>query len=215
MRRKFLWRASVLAAFTFCGGLGFSTDEFGFPGVGPAEAKTFYTRKRVNGRWITGRFARKGATRQTVSRDPGPDAGPAVRSRNRVVASARGLAEETAMPPVDRARRSEPVLPLARGALAQAGSSAGAAAQANAAVDPAEEAARLLKLRQALQARASALTTETGPRPTPEAQSVSLDFKSGLKTTLFSDGTTVREPFDVAAMKALAASPPEARTGAR
>jgi hypothetical protein len=44
---------------------------------------------------------------------------------------------------------------------------------------------------------------------------VSLDFKSGLKTTLFSDGTTVREPFDVAAMKALAASPPEARTGAR
>jgi hypothetical protein len=79
---------------------------------------------------------------------------------------------------------------------------------------PAPEQARLNELRQALQARASALTYENatgqGLRPAPEAQAVSLDFKSGIKTTLFSDGTTVREPFDVVALKGLAAVSPQA-----
>jgi hypothetical protein len=77
----------------------------------------------------------------------------------------------------------------------------------------ASDGERLDKLRQALQARVNALTTgsvappET-PRPGPEPHSVSLDFLSGVKTTLFSDGTMVREPFDVPALKSLAAPLP-------
>jgi hypothetical protein len=36
-----------------------------------------------------------------------------------------------------------------------------------------------------------------------------------MKTTLFSDGTTVREPFDVTAMKGLAAVPPATKIGSK
>jgi hypothetical protein len=42
---------------------------------------------------------------------------------------------------------------------------------------------------------------------------VSLDFRSGIKTTLFSDGTIVTEPFDTAALKGLAAAPNQAKAG--
>jgi len=37
---------------------------------------------------------------------------------------------------------------------------------------------------------------------------VSFDFQSGVKTTVFTDGTKVEEPFDPAAMKRLAAARP-------
>ena len=79
---------------------------------------------------------------------------------------------------------------------------------------PAPEAEHLGKLRQALQARATALTTDSVvARAAPEPQSVSLDFRSGIKTTLFSDGTIVTEPFDTAALKGLAAAPNQANAG--
>jgi hypothetical protein len=70
----------------------------------------------------------------------------------------------------------------------------------------------MAKLREALQARANTLTATTGSivPPRPEAQSVSLDFDTGMKTTVFKDGSTVREPFDVAAMRGLASPPPAA-----
>jgi hypothetical protein len=42
----------------------------------------------------------------------------------------------------------------------------------------------------------------------PEPQSVSFNFKSGIKTTLFSNGAVVTEPFDIPSLKGLAAAPP-------
>ena len=50
MRRKMFWRAGIVAAVTFGGCLGMSVGELGLLGVSPAEAKAYYTRKRVNGR---------------------------------------------------------------------------------------------------------------------------------------------------------------------
>jgi hypothetical protein len=76
---------------------------------------------------------------------------------------------------------------------------------------PAAQADPMAKLREALQARANTLTATTGsiaPAPRPEAQSVSLDFDTGMKTTVFKDGTMVREPFDVSAWRGLASPPP-------
>ena len=40
--------------------------------------------------------------------------------------------------------------------------------------------------------------------PPREARSVSLDFETGIKTTLFSDGTTSKERFEIEALKGLA-----------
>jgi len=42
----------------------------------------------------------------------------------------------------------------------------------------------------------------------PEPKAVSFDFQSGLKTTVFTDGTTVEELFDRAAMKGVAGAHP-------
>jgi hypothetical protein len=80
---------------------------------------------------------------------------------------------------------------------------------------PLPENERLSKLREALQARANSLTTGTlspaqAPNAVPEPHSVSLDFRTGTKTTIFSDGTSIQEPFDVGALKGLAAPPPPA-----
>ena len=111
-------------------------------------------------------------------------------------------------PPAKRLDPQSPTAPLAQAPLISP------AANARVVSDP--EADRLGKLRQALQARASALTAGRFvevARPAPEPQSVSLDFKSGMKTTLFSDGTTVTEPFDTTALKGLAAAPGEAKAG--
>lgn len=56
MRTKICIQAAFVAAI-----LGACpNDHFPGPfGIGPAEAKNYYTRKRVNGRWITGRFPKR------------------------------------------------------------------------------------------------------------------------------------------------------------
>ena len=55
MARKLLLCSAALAAVAFCGG---PAPGFGF-GIEAAQARDTYTRKRVNGRWITGTFAYK------------------------------------------------------------------------------------------------------------------------------------------------------------
>lgn len=65
MARKLLLGSVVLAAAAFFGG---PVPGFGGFGVEEAKARDTYTRKRVNGRWITGTFAYKrsaGAQRLT------------------------------------------------------------------------------------------------------------------------------------------------------
>lgn len=232
MRRKIVWGAGVFAAFAFGGCLDSPKSGFTFIGVSSVEAKPFYTRKRVNGRWITGHFPKRTATSANVSRkrvaEPTPAPRPAAKiatvpapimaSAAAVAAASRARSEPPAPPgppvpapaPVSRA---EPV------PQAPAPAPPATLVVANAALVPAPEEQRLTKLRHALQARATALTTGSIPpqdqKPAPEPQSVSLDFKSGMKTTLFSDGTTVKEPFDVASMKGLAAAAPEMEIGSK
>jgi len=76
---------------------------------------------------------------------------------------------------------------------------------------------RLARLEEALHAHARTLASNTEPlsgalpaprglsslRPvpaSPEPKAVSFDFQSAVKTTVFTDGTMVEEPFDPAAM---------------
>jgi hypothetical protein len=174
--------------------------DLSFIAVSPAEAKAFYTKKRVNGRWISGYFPKRGTVAQKDFNERMPDAEtPGIK----VAAASAPAVTSIAVTSLQRAE-ALPASPALQATL-PAG---------NGPLVPAPEQARLNELRQALQARASALTNENaagqGPKPAPEAQAVSLDFKSGIKTTVFSDGTAVREPFDVAALKGLAAVPPEA-----
>jgi hypothetical protein len=206
----FYWRAAICAGVIFGGTAVSPPIDLGFISVSPAEAKAYYTRKRVNGRWITGRFAKKGTAATRIaygsrSAERSPDASTRVAALS---AFSTPVMSAAAPAPVERpvtAPRHSPA-----SSLAQAGPLAAAAPGS------AFEDDRLSKLREALQARASALTTgsvaaQQGLRPGPEPQSVSLDFKSGTKTTVFSDGTSVTEPFDVAALKGLAAPPPPAK----
>jgi hypothetical protein len=209
MRRKMFWRAGIFAALTFGGCLAPSVGELGFAGVSAAEAKAYYTRKRVNGRWVTGRFAKRGGTLQSVATESSEARGI------KVSAVEPTLTSPTFSP---SGRHSESGAPAKR--LGPQSSTAPLAQLVTPAADAplisGPEAEHLGKLRQALQARASALTTGSVgelARSAPEPQSVSLDFKSGIKTTLFSDGTIVTEPFDTAALKGLAAAPGVAKAG--
>jgi len=55
---------------------------------------------------------------------------------------------------------------------------------------------------------ASAQNTDRVPLPNAQPRSVSFDFESGLKTTVYPGDLVVREGFDLAAAKTLAAAPP-------
>lgn len=208
MRRKIFWRAAICVALVFGGG-ALSPTDLGFVGVGQAEAKEYYTRKRVNGKWITGRFPKKSfAKKESASR-----------SARRGAAVARSAeaapAKHVPVPPV----KAEPAAQAAPApqstALAYAPRSA-----TGVTLVPLSEDERLNKLREALRARANALTTGSiapapAAAPAPEPQSVSLDFRSGTKTTIFSDGTLVTEPFDVGLLKGIAGAFPGSAAGPR
>lgn len=226
MRRKVLWRALIAATLVSGGGFG-GTAGIGLAGIGPATAKEFYTRKRVNGRWITGRFPKRGAgARDQEAGDarPSPRAGagstastsPAGRA-GALQVHGGGIPGPGSAPPGMPRMLVQPSAPMpARPGLPSASSQGPVSAEAP--LGPAPDGERLGKLRQALQARASTLTggsgdSEPGVRPVPEPQSVSLDFQSGIKTTVFSDGSMVREPFDVATLKSLASPPAETKGG--
>ena len=209
MRRKMVWQAGVFAALTFGGCFGPSGGEVAFVGVSPAEAKAYYTRKRVNGRWVTGRFAKRSGDVQRIATEPLDAPGIKVSAVEPALTSHASPAS---------GRHSEPDAPAKRpgsqSATAPLAQAPLVSPLANAPLVPAPEAEHLGKLRQALQARATALTTDSVvARAAPEPQSVSLDFRSGIQTTLFSDGTIVTEPFDTAALKGLAAAPNQANAG--
>jgi len=89
---------------------------------------------------------------------------------------------------------------------------------------------RLLKLQAALHAHARTLASDTqrasnvplaperltSPRllsGPPEPKAVSFDFQSGVKTTVFTDGTSVEERFDPASVKGLAGDHPRRALG--
>jgi len=257
MRRSLCVRAAVAAGFALVGYMASSTLSFGIVGVSSAEAAQFYSRKRINGQWVTGRFpkvaraARPSRSRQVARVKGGiravPDSAvlaalsaPELRRDDIAAASSpvsTGTLAERRPPPV--------ALPDVEAALVSA--AIGPVAPADE-TGPAAEA-RVLKLREALQARANDLkvksetelsrpavpvpqvnrapaeapgteaaslsTSSIAPAPeTPSVagrasplvpRSVSYDFETGIKTTVF-ESSVVREPFDRAAMRGLTAS---------
>lgn len=208
-------RTALAAGVALSGYIGSPPLTSVISGVASAEAAEFYTRKRVNGVWITGRFPKEGGPR-TSSRP----------ARQRVAAVS------TDAPVLG-------VLPPPRDADVTATGSLPAPDEPQSFVAAADE--RLTKLRDALVARAGEIvaavpslaplvappppaeTRAAAPvpiaalpvQPTPavpapqkplEPKSVSYDFERGIKTTVF-ENSVVREPFDAAAMKGLAGLP--------
>ncbi len=193
-------QAALLTASTF-GDFGGSPPISRVIGASSAEAKSFYTRKRVNGRWIAGRFAkRRIAAKQRA----------AARTGGRAAIGVSGISGATT--------------PLLSGPEAERPFMDAFVLSAS---PPNSE--HMLRLEQALKAHAqrlrTAITTEraspadnlipfvtaaanTSAVATPrvDARSVWLDFDSGVKTTLFRDGTTTEEAFDIQALRELAAS---------
>jgi hypothetical protein len=217
MRRNMYWRAAICGAVIFGGG-AVSTTDLGFVGVSPAEAKSYYTRKRVDGKWVTGRFPKKSFAKKDVAKAEAAvsRSSRSARRRARAAAETEAAAQETQVAAL-RAPKAERALPAAPAPAVAAASPQQAAPRTTTGVSliPLSEDERLNRLREALRARANALTTGSiAPIPVvraPEPQSVSLDFRSGTKTTIFSDGTLVTESFDVSSLRGLAGSFPGAK----
>ena len=220
MRRKMYWRAAICVAVIFGGG-AVSTTDFGVIGVSPAEAKAYYTRKRVDGKWVTGRFPKKSLAKKEVAKKEVASVSRSAKSAKRHAKAA--ASEDT--PSVEtrvaalQAPKAQPAVqaaPAPQGPTVSTPQQAAPRATTGVSLVPLSEDERLTNLREALRARASALTTGSltpaqAVRPAPEPQSVSLDFRSGTKTTIFSDGTLVTEPFDVGSLKGLAGAFPASK----
>ena len=184
-------------------------------GIAPAAAKEVYTRKRVRGRWITGHFTRKHSAQHRRG----------IEAEARSGADRRIEAEPVPVPAApkphpapEQAMKPEPVRPVGVAPVDRAAAPSGAAA-------PLTSDERLLRLQEALHARARSLATKgqsvsaapsvqpslSQPQlspASPEPKSVFFDFQSGVKTTVLMDETSVEEPFDTASMKGLASARP-------
>lgn len=218
MRRTIYWRAAICVGAIFGGG-AFSSADLGFIGVGPAEAKSYYTRKRVDGKWVNGRFPKKSAAKKESARKETAKASYSSRSARRRARAVPVEAERETAPAASRvAALSTPKAASESQAAPPQGSTTfppAARATVGASAATLSEEDRLARLREALRARANALTTGSiAAARGPEPQSVSLDFRSGTKTTIFSDGTLVTEPFDVGSLKGLAGAFPGPRPAA-
>jgi hypothetical protein len=192
------WTLSSSFLLIFVAGLCCSDCHVGV-GVGVANAKEFYTRKRVNGRWITGRFSKRERARSSQSKPDIPKEAQATPVR-------RPIVEQPPAPPAiqpiigEEPPRPEPPEPSATVVSAPPLS----------AEPPLANDDRLLKLQEALLARAAGLTLPPSEEQSPGVQttgslsvrtgprSVHFDFESGIRTTILSDGRTMAEPFDTA-----------------
>src|SRR3712207_9526579 len=72
MWRTAYWRAAICITAVVGGALPLS--DLGLVGAGTAEAKGYYTKKRVNGRWITGYFPKRRSTGQNGAKERAPEA---------------------------------------------------------------------------------------------------------------------------------------------
>src|SRR3954464_28336 len=173
-------------------------------GVTPANAKEFYTRKRVNGRWITGHFGRRHSAAQ---RKTEANARPGVDRKLLAAPRPDGSSSRSA-------RTTEPVIkpePMTSVGAAPVGSPT----TETGVVGPLTTDERLLKLQAALQAHARSLAAKfesasasqsINGAASQEPRSVSFDFQSGVKTTVFSDGARGEEPFETGSIKGLASA---------
>ena len=173
---------AVVAVGMICGS---GIDVPGSVGIGTAWAKAgktgIHTRKRVGGRWVTGRFANKGG--HSV---PGLDH-PRVPERlaSLQLPATNQVAEQIAETQDEHRARLQKALE----ARAQ------------------EIAITRLDTPDPVAAAPSALSDKAVVPASAQPRSVSFDFESGLKTTTFPGDRLVREGFDVAAAKSLASAP--------
>jgi hypothetical protein len=217
---------AAVAAAAFGGLLDFPRD--GILGVHSVEAKDYYTRKRVNGRWITGHFPKRSMTAKATPK--------------RLAARFAS----TASPSPDYPRRSRlAAAPRARPVFAPEPASPEPAASAPPASTPEPLAPppndeRMMRLRAALQAHAKTLATgslrpvagqrqpepaapnastapdaSAGPNASsrPQPAAIAFDLQTGLKRTTFTDGSVLEEEFDVEAVKGRMGSPPKEPRG--
>jgi hypothetical protein len=180
-------------------------------GVKPAEASGFYTRRRVNGEWITGVFPKgevdaelrtRGRRARADARAAAPPA-PREEARPRTRTRPATRPAELRRPaPQTRAAVAPPL--VASPVELPAGPTAADATASTSAAPPTSEEHRL-RLQQALERRAREMA-EAGPKPSgpPVPRSVSFDFQTGLKTIVFEGDRVVREPFDPARVQPLA-----------
>ena len=145
-----------------------------------AEAGDFYTRKRVNGVWITGQFPKKHVIRAKEARNQMVVAAAAAPSMPS--SSPSTLGEELDRPPLfQRAFEAR------RAALTAEPSGASPAISM-----PQEP--RLLPLQRALEARAKSMSSGTLPPRTLKV--VTFNFETGVRTSVYEDGAIVEERFD-------------------
>jgi hypothetical protein len=145
-----------------------------------AEAGDFYTRKRVNGVWITGQFPKKHVIRAKEARNQLVVAAAAAPSMPSSLPSTLG--EGVDRPPLFQ-RASE-----ARRAALTA-EPLGESPTVSMAQEP-----RLIPLQRALEARAKSMSSGTLP---PRAlKVVTFNFETGVRTSVYEDGSIVEERFD-------------------
>jgi hypothetical protein len=174
-------------------------------GIGAAEAASrVYTRKKVNGKWITGRFTDGKASATATARAVRFTEGVGVKGKARYASlpkyAPKVQLQTVTKPPASPAMVA-PAAPVVPAAL-PADRVMATASIAPAAAPPASAE----RLRAGLEARARSLAAELGalPIPSPEpvppiqlaARSVTFDLQKGERTIVFDDGKTVTAPFD-------------------
>jgi hypothetical protein len=151
----------------------------------PAHAGDFYTRKRVNGVWMTGRFPKHHPVRvaqlQTKTPAPAADKPP-----ERVAASLGRTGDDLA-PAFQRAFQARRIV--------SATAMPSVAVPTNATNVSFTDEDRLLPLRRALEARARTMATTTPPA-NRAVKAVTFNFETGLRTSVYNDGTVVEDHFD-------------------
>ena len=195
MRVRVFLAATVFFVATM--GASPSSTDLGL-GITAAEAKTVYTRKRVNGRWITGRFVR-GGREETAAR------------KTKVSGKTKAADKEQASV-AEAAPAEPPAIPPPRPSTAPLAVAVPSAALLPAAVTATSPEERMRQLRQALEAKAKQMAGIEPPAPGEAApiaaKFVTFDLEAGVRTIALPDGTVRVEPFDVAAMRALGIVPP-------
>jgi hypothetical protein len=160
-------RKLVLAAVVFATAFFMGAPAPVFPGISieAAQAKDFYTRKRINGQWVTGKFYyrnRKPAGDEAAEQDEPP------------------------VPPVRPMAAATPEAMVSDTKTAAVPEKSDFSRATAAAPEPA--VSYMDRLRVALEARAK----EMQPPVPVVPETIVIDSVSGIKTTFFSDGS-IRE----------------------
>jgi len=163
------------------------------------QAGEYYTRKRVNGVWMTGRFSRHHAIRtaQLETKTPSPPAEPLS-----TTVPTGTIANDDLAPAFQRAfqaRRAGGAAVAAVAAAASIASKAATPVPTTSASVPAAvsltENERLLPLRKALEARAKVMAVST-TSSSRNIKAVTFNFETGLRTSVYTDGSVVEERFE-------------------